>query len=623
MSCPMRFTVRGIVVLAMAGGLALPLGTPSASAADVRVLPLLESPDSDAPAAGPLRICGARNGVFSGKVVAPFGTRADAPTLTGPGGALPGGAVEVRYAHPDGIASFKQPPTFDGLHAEPADKLEESRYYQPWDIQPIWLTVRVPADARPGKYTGTWTVAGTAIPVELTVADWKIPDARDFITHVGFIQSPDSVAMQYQLEMWSPRHWQMIDRNFQKLAELGTKSLYIPAQRRTHFGNEQSMVVWDRVDGNLVPDLSIVQKYIETAVTRLGKIPVVCLYAWEMDCPDATHFPAGISKQDRDRDRKILITVREGGKLVEAEGPDWGTPQCRDFWKPVFDGIKKILAGHGIADSLMVGISGDYVPSPGAVADLTAAAPGVKWVCHAHGGPSKVHDAEVGLTASVWGFSGPIDPDRERQWNWQEPRYYGWQRTGWRLTGFPRYGCFYGGAVSPKTYQPLAIYRAIAEMAMTAQGQPKDSPGCNGVDRLGADFWQVLKGSRTTASICGRYPESAWGQLNIGTATEAILAAGKEGGVATGRFEMMREGLQETEARIAIERVLLDPDRRARLGADADRIQKLLDDRVRGLLRGREGKGRGWVEWARGAWQADSAALYEAAAKVQAAVGGR
>jgi hypothetical protein len=51
---------------------------------------------------------------------------------------------------------------------------------------------------------------------------------------------------------------------------------------------------------------------------------------------------------------------------------------------------------------------------------------------------------------------------------------------------------------------------------------------------------------------------------------------------------MIREGAQDMEARIFLEKTLLDPDLRAKLGEDlAERCQKLLDERVRALLLGR------------------------------------
>jgi hypothetical protein len=51
---------------------------------------------------------------------------------------------------------------------------------------------------------------------------------------------------------------------------------------------------------------------------------------------------------------------------------------------------------------------------------------------------------------------------------------------------------------------------------------------------------------------------------------------------------MIREGAQDLEARIFLEKALLDPDMQARLGEDlAQRCQQLLDDRVRAILLGR------------------------------------
>jgi hypothetical protein len=59
------------------------------------------------------------------------------------------------------------------------------------------------------------------------------------------------------------------------------------------------------------------------------------------------------------------------------------------------------------------------------------------------------------------------------------------------------------------------------------------------------------------------------------------LDPGPTGPVATSRYEMMREGMQECEARITIESALLDPSAKAKLGdALATRCQQLLDDRI-------------------------------------------
>jgi Glycoside hydrolase 123, catalytic domain/Glycoside hydrolase 123 N-terminal domain len=579
-------------------------------AADVKILLVTQDPLGTGKP-GPAHIFGAGNGSFSAQLIAPAGSRARVTALKalkGPG-IIPTSAITVRYAHMDGPG---RKPFFDGLHPTPAAKQAA--------IQPIWVTVRVPRDAKPGQYRGKVTMGAKSVELQLTVADWVLPDPQRFVTHVGLIQSPDSVAMQYKTEMWSQRHWKLIEKSFELMGQVGTKTIYIPAQRRTHFGNEHGMIIWEKKAGKLTPDLSIVERYVEMARKHLGKIPFVCLYAWELDAADAGSFPSGIPKAARTKDRKILISVRKNGKLTKDEGPAWGTPECRAFWKPVFAGVGSILKKHGMSDSLLVGITGDYKPSEKTVKDFAEVAPGIKWVAHAHPFYNTIHGSDVSLRVSVWGIHGLRDPAAKNRWKWQRPRYYGWQRKS-TLASFPRYGSIYGNAVSPrwrKKYAYLAMYRSLGEVAMTSQGQPKFDPGCNGFGRMGTDFWPVLKTKHRSSTICGRYPEAVWGQLTLNTATPAFLAPGTDGAVSTMRFENMREGLQEVEARIFIERALLDPKKNARLGVLASKAQKLLDERVRSFIKAIANKGAGWTPWATGNWQKKSAELYQTAAEVAA-----
>ena len=48
------------------------------------------------------------------------------------------------------------------------------------------------------------------------------------------------------------------------------------------------------------------------------------------------------------------------GALTEFYAPDPGTPEAVAFWRPVFDGMRKILAKHSLEKSMMVGHAGDH-----------------------------------------------------------------------------------------------------------------------------------------------------------------------------------------------------------------------------------------------------------------------
>ncbi|MBM4041806.1 MAG: hypothetical protein FJ290_25185 [Planctomycetes bacterium] len=108
----------------------------------------------------------------------------------------------------------------------------------------------------------------------------------------------------------------------------------------------------------------------------------------------------------------------------------------------------------------------------------------------------------------------------------------------------------------------------------------------SGLGRAGFDFWPVLGkdsirgGVKHSATVAARYPP-CWDQLNIDRATENLVAPGPAGPVPTERFENVREGMLEAEARVFIERALLDPAQRAKLGDElAGRLQKTLDERA-------------------------------------------
>ena len=84
--------------------------------------------------------------------------------------------------------------------------------------------------------------------------------------------------MAYKVPLWSDKHFALLGETFSLLSKLGGKTLYITCIRRTHFGNEHAMVRWTRDDeGDLKPDFTIVEKYLDTAMKSMGKIPGIIL----------------------------------------------------------------------------------------------------------------------------------------------------------------------------------------------------------------------------------------------------------------------------------------------------------------------------------------------------------
>lgn len=103
-----------------------------------------------------------------------------------------------------------------------------------------------------------------------------------------------------------------------------------------------------------------------------------------------------------------------------------------------------------------------------------------------------------------------------------------------------------------------------------------------------------------------------------------MLAPGPEGAVSTVRFEMLLEGLQEAEARIFLEKALLE--NKAKLGDDlAKRAQEALDERLRKLRETyavEKAQRKGWDWWTNeSGWPERTEKLFAAAAEAAKALG--
>jgi hypothetical protein len=98
-----------------------------------------------------------------------------------------------------------------------------------------------------------------------------------------------------------------------------------------------------------------------------------------------------------------------------------------------------------------------------------------------------------------------------------------------------------------------------------------------GFGRNSADLWPVIPAGRgRLRSISARYPGAGWGACDL--RQNPYLKPGPNGALSTGRLEMIRDGVQECEARIFIESALLDPANVQKLGDDlVQRCRKLLN----------------------------------------------
>lgn len=140
-------------------------------------------------------------------------------------------------------------------------------------MQPVWMTVAVPSDAKPGKYRGKLTVSSSnakprSLSVELVVSDHVLPHAHDWAFHLDLWQNPYSVARVENVPLWSNAHFEAMRPVMKMLADAGQKSVTATIMNRPWNGQTEdafgSMVTKiRRIDGTWLYDYTIFDRWVE------------------------------------------------------------------------------------------------------------------------------------------------------------------------------------------------------------------------------------------------------------------------------------------------------------------------------------------------------------------------
>ncbi len=503
------------------------------------------------------------------------------------GNALPESAARVRYAAADG----RDP--FDLLLDAPPPPRETPGPRNP--VQPVWVTFDVPADAEPGPYEGDLRIEAEglpalAVPVHLTVGAWTAPSPRAFQTWLGIAQSPDILARTYGVAPWSDEHLALVDRSLGLLGALGVNTAALPLLCDV-VGNADSLA-WRILGGDEDWDFRPAEAYLDRLAAHLGTRTLLALHVWN----PSLRYPAADPLR---RSRPPQVTARDAvtGATLPQPALRFGEPEAEAFWAPLIEGIRRRAVDRGWeASSLVLAQAFDARPDDGQAAFARRVAPYAGWSVRTFENPPvppRVGDHPAAHTATAM-------PDLPLT----RGEVYGWEAP-WARTLFPRGRLGDRGQRRPwlSMSAPLGLYRTVPEMSLAA--------GYRGLDGLGADFWSTSAGS---SGLLINHNQAEEG-LGLLSAVPHLLGRGHDGPVATIRYEMLRQGLVEAEARIFLEQRLRHPERRASI-SNPDAVRTLLRRRVDLYLTACEAawlQAGAWGLWDDRAWE-----LFEMAGRVQA-----
>ena len=184
---------------------------------------------------------------------------------------IPGNAVKCAFV---GYVLTDNYNNTDRAHRMVADRLDciPAIKVAAGNNQPIWFDIKVPSDAKPGKYTGkiNLNVEGstTSLPLTVTVVDRTLPEPENWAFHLDLWQNPYSVAGFYKVPLWSDEHFAKMRPVMERYAKAGGKVITAsiirhPWNCQTHDPYESMIVKMKKIDGSWEYNYEVFDKWVE------------------------------------------------------------------------------------------------------------------------------------------------------------------------------------------------------------------------------------------------------------------------------------------------------------------------------------------------------------------------
>jgi len=190
--------------------------------------------------------------------------------------AIPAGNIQagfVRYVITDEFAGgcgYRKPQDFDSsIIADAIDTVAQIALNAK-NVRPLWLTVAVPADAEPGKYSGSIKInAGKSYTLNynILVKDRVLPPPAEWKFDLDLWQHPAAIARVHNVELWSDKHFEYMRSYYTMLAKAGQKCITAsimnePWGHQT-YDDFPSLIRWiKQKDGSWRYDYTVFDKYI-------------------------------------------------------------------------------------------------------------------------------------------------------------------------------------------------------------------------------------------------------------------------------------------------------------------------------------------------------------------------
>ncbi|MGD0898329.1 MAG: glycoside hydrolase domain-containing protein [Thermoguttaceae bacterium] len=463
----------------------------------------------------PMRVLVPRNGI--GNAVA--GVAAKVKDFTGPGGAaLSATTTRVRFAVQD--ANFHWCDTL-------LEKAPEGM-----TTLPVWLEVKAPKDQTPGWYVSTLSLEANGkqfqVPVQVFVTGYVLVDSKDFRTTIGVMHSPEVAAKIANAQPWTEAHMAMMAKSLEAAGQLGNDIMYVPVMVGDHMGHQTGLIRWIKTEKGLQPDFTAFEKYLDLYLKYCAPPKAIILYVWGNGVTEVARGYEGAATPSSEVQKKQPLQVTQWdpatGNNTPVAVPSFLEEGAEAIWKPMLDGVHKIVLKRGWSERvIMVGTGSDVRPGIKTGEIFRKWAPYARWDIYSH-------------------FSGDPAPGSAKGFFYKGPVIAGsapgkQMAIGNLEVGVKEYPWSGYTGVSQMEFLDMPLERSWTS-DLSSPLVFLSLPLISGrFARLGLDFWPG--DVKYSGLIWGAYPLQ-------------LMARGATGALPTVRLQMVREGVQNFEARLTI-----------------------------------------------------------------------
>ncbi len=196
-------------------------------------------------------------------------------------------------------------------------------------VRPVWLTVRIPEDAKTGTYSARVEIASAAgeiapLTLHVEVLDQVLPKANEWSYHLDQWQHPAAVARVSGTELWSDAHFEALKPVMQLLADAGQKVITTTLNKDPWnvqtYDPYADMITWiKQKDGTWRYDYRVFDRWVQFMLD-LGINKMI-------NCYSIVPWNNEIHYVDQERNEVVRVSAKPGTPVFT----ELWTPFLRDF----------------------------------------------------------------------------------------------------------------------------------------------------------------------------------------------------------------------------------------------------------------------------------------------------